>query len=124
MTKRAIILLVLLTVFSISVFAHAPSEIEARFDNDTKILSVLITHSVKDNSKHYTEEVKVELNGKEIIVQKFWYQDDNSKTDLKYKIQIAKPGDKIVIKAKCNISGVKTLTYTVPEPPKEESIEN
>jgi desulfoferrodoxin (superoxide reductase-like protein) len=112
--KRLMIALVLLAV---PLLAHSPKSPKLEYDADTGILSVSITHSVNNASKHYVNKVVVELNGGKIIEQKFKSQTDEEEQHVEYTVIDAKVGDKISITAFCNISGKKKgeLTISLPE---------
>jgi desulfoferrodoxin (superoxide reductase-like protein) len=112
--KRFIVALVL---FVVPLVAHSPKSPELEYDVETGVLSVSITHSVNDASKHYVNKVVVELNGKKIIEQKFRSQTDEEEQQVVYSIIDAKEGDKISVTAFCNISGKKNgeLTVSAPE---------
>lgn len=106
--KKTFILMII-TGFLMVISAHPASKVEAKYNFENKLLTVDFTHSVKDNSKHFITEVKIVLNGKEIISQILNYQDDNVKGELIFKINDTKLGDKINISAKCNKGGTKTF---------------
>jgi desulfoferrodoxin (superoxide reductase-like protein) len=108
--KVFIITLVLLTV---PLLAHTPKSVDLEYDSETGILNVAITHSVNNASKHYVYKVIVELNGKEIIEQKFKRQTDDELQEVVYKVIDAKEGDKIAVTAYCNISGKKKASLEI-----------
>jgi desulfoferrodoxin (superoxide reductase-like protein) len=96
-----------LLVTAMPLVAHPPKGVDLDFDSETGVLSVEMTHSVNDASKHYVKKVTVELNGKKIIEQTFRSQLDEERQQVLYKIIDAKEGDKISVTAYCNISGKK-----------------
>jgi desulfoferrodoxin (superoxide reductase-like protein) len=97
----------LIMLVAVPLFAHPPKNVSLEYDNDTKVLSVMIEHSVKDPSKHYVKEVVVEVNGKKQVEQTFTRQADGEQHDVVYKIIDVDEGDKITVVAYCNISGKK-----------------
>lgn len=107
--KVFILALVLLT----PLVAHPPNSMELNYDSDTGILSIEITHDVKDASKHYISEVEVELNGTKLIEQSLRSQVDNEKQQVLYMVIDAKEGDEITVEAYCNISGKKKAKLSV-----------
>jgi len=104
----------LILAFSMPLlFAHPAVDVTAKFVLPTKNLVVVYQHPVKDVKDHYISEIKVELNGKEIITQKLSTQDTQTTGEVSYKIPEAKAGDKITIKTKCNKMGTKSVDLTV-----------
>lgn len=114
--KALILALVLLT----PLVAHPPSNIELEYDPETGILSVEVAHGVSDASKHYVNEVEVELNGVKLIEQSFRTQVDGEKQHAVYKVIDARVGDKFTVEAYCNISGKKKAQLEVTGPESNE----
>ena len=104
-------------------FAHGPSAIEASYDLDTHILRILALHSVRNADEHYVNKIKVELNGKKIVEQRFQSQTDREHQETLFMIRDAEVGDEVEITATCNISGKKVVSIRVraPEPVEEGS---
>jgi desulfoferrodoxin (superoxide reductase-like protein) len=96
-----------LMLLAVPLLAHPPKGVVLEYDSETSILSISVTHSVNNSSKHYVSKVTVELNGKEIIEQKFKRQTSGEIQEVVYKVIDAKEGDKIAVTAYCNISGKK-----------------
>jgi desulfoferrodoxin (superoxide reductase-like protein) len=112
--------IVLATVLCLlPLLAHAPKSVELEFDPQSGILNVLVTHRVSDASKHYIYKITVELNGEEMVEQKFSSQTNTDEQDVLYSIHDAKEGDKIKVTAFCNISGKRSGEITVVAPEKE-----
>lgn len=101
------LLITALLFVAMPLVAHSPKGVDLDYDTETGVLSVEITHSVNNPSKHYVNKVTVELNGKKIIEQTFRSQLDEEKQQVLYKIVDAKEGDKLSVTARCNISGKK-----------------
>ncbi|MBE0432083.1 hypothetical protein IBX73_01305 [candidate division WOR-3 bacterium] len=93
--------------------AHPPKSIELEYDIGTGILTVEVVHGVSDASKHYVNEVEVELNGTKLIEQSFRSQIDKEKQQVFYKVIDAKVGDKFTVEAYCNISGKRKAQLEV-----------
>ncbi|MCX7994805.1 MAG: hypothetical protein N3A65_03390 [candidate division WOR-3 bacterium] len=104
---------VIATLFTIATFAHPPSEIVAEYDTTSKILQIIVNHSVRDAQKHYINKVEIELNGSKIIEQKSNKQIDNKIQHYIYKIHDARTEDSISIEANCNISGKKKVKVLI-----------
>jgi len=104
----------LILAFSMPLlFAHPAVDVTAKFMLPTKNLVVVYQHPVKDVNDHYISEIKVELNGKEIVSQKLAVQDTQTTGEVSYKIPEAKAGDKITVKTKCNKMGTKSVDLTI-----------
>lgn len=88
--------------------AHPAKEINLKYDNETRLLSVRVIHDVKDFNKHYIEKVWVSVNKKEVVVQSFNGQDNLEKLELHFKLFNLKKGDVISVDSKCNIFRKKT----------------
>ncbi|HHS13514.1 MAG TPA: hypothetical protein ENN03_07060 [bacterium] len=93
--------------------AHAPSELKGSFNAETRVLNVTFSHAVSDANSHYITEIKIFLNGKQIIEQKLLSQENGEGGELVYRIPDAEPGDKLRINARCNKIGAKTLNITI-----------
>jgi len=99
---------------------HPPDSIELVFDTIENMLQVTVHHYVKDLSKHYVNQIVVELNGEKIIEQKFKSQSDSRVQAVGYRIIDARPGDEMVVTAGCNISGRKKAKIVVNEKPEQQ----
>jgi desulfoferrodoxin (superoxide reductase-like protein) len=115
MMKYFVLLFLGLLVLTRPISAHPPSEIELEFNPFEYTLSVIIHHAVNDPGKHYIYKVSVELNGEEIIKQKFKYQYNEDAQLALYQIHDAREGDEITVTAYCSISGKKEATIVVEE---------
>ena len=106
MKKIMLILLMIFTaLYTTTLFAHPPKDILITFDKETSTLKVDIIHDVKDPITHHIDKVIVSLNGNAIITQLSTTQTDKNDDKLIYVIPAAVKGDKIEVKAYCNISG-------------------
>jgi hypothetical protein len=101
---RKLVFLVMFAFFiTARAFAHPPSDIKVNIRGSEIRCDIL--HSVADPTKHYIDQVSVNLNGAKIIQQKFDLQSDNIKQVVVYNIPSLKKGDKLVIGASCNKGG-------------------
>ena len=108
------IYLILIVMFALSMlWAHPASDLEIQFDLETATLTVNYQHQVRDASSHYIEELKVSLNGEEIISQKLGQQADTDGGKLLYIIVDAKADDEIEVISKCNKFGNKKATLKI-----------
>ncbi|MCL2334771.1 MAG: hypothetical protein FWC57_01755 [Endomicrobia bacterium] len=94
-----------------TAFAHPPSKIEITPKGET--LAVTVTHNVKDPTKHYIKEVVVTVNGKEAADKKETRQTHTKTQTASFDIPGLKSGDKVSVKATCNLYGSKTVEITV-----------
>lgn len=116
LTKKIVIniLVIGFILFSGVAFAHPPSTINATFDQDTKILTVQVLHNVPNpTGDHYIQEIKVKLNGKDMILQYFLTQASSGVQNAQYLLIDAKSGDTIEVYALCNKFGDKTITLKI-----------
>lgn len=113
MKKVLLILVVLISIFTLSVSAHPPGEIEMNFNSEEQMLEVTIYHNSNDNTDHFINNVKVYLNDNLHIEQDFIVQTNNQNQYLHYMIPGAKSGDLIRLTADCNKFGSKELEITI-----------
>ena len=110
---------VLIGVLS-SAYAHAPGKVALGFDLEEQLLEVNVKHQVNDGAKHYVDRVSVDLNGKKVIEQTLYAQQNLKDQTLVYRITDAGVGDTISVTASCNISGKKKASLKIAAPPAEE----
>jgi len=82
--------------------AHPPQRIDMNVMN--KAVTAVIYHSSRNPAEHYTFKAILTVNGKEIVVQNFFAQEEG-RTKAIYYIPSMKKGDKVVLKASCNKGG-------------------
>jgi desulfoferrodoxin (superoxide reductase-like protein) len=104
--KKYFIMIMILSAFSF-LLAHPASDLEISFEEETATLSVSYQHQVRDAETHYIEEIKVMLNGEEIIQQKLGKQAETAGGKLSYIIIDAQAEDEIEVISKCNKFGNK-----------------
>jgi len=90
-----------------SAMAHPPKDVELSFNDATKVLMIHVSHAVGNIEKHFIDRVIVKLNKKIVVDQAFDVQDTNEGQSFQYEIPQAKLGDKIIVKAACNVFGKK-----------------
>ncbi len=99
--------LILISIFLIiaSSYAHTPLDIEASYDKDKGVLKIVIIHPVRDSQRHFVDNIKILHNGNIISDKTFISQTDNNMQSINIKSLNLKPGDEIIIEAKCSIYG-------------------
>ncbi|MBN2686660.1 MAG: hypothetical protein JXR85_00645 [Deltaproteobacteria bacterium] len=103
-----------LLLLPLSVQAHPPGTVTLQYDPDAKVLTVTITHSVADGTKHYIESVTIARNGE--LVKTFEYKSQPDKKTFTYEYLIeTQKGDELKVRAGCNYFGSKTNTLIVGE---------
>lgn len=105
MKKILIMTMILVLGLTINVFAHPPGNIEMNFNSSNQMIKVSISHSSKNNSEHFVNEVEIYLNGNLQIEQNFIMQTNAKSQYLHYMLPGAKSGDTIKLVAKCNKYG-------------------
>lgn len=103
--RKITAILIGLFLFSATVYAHPPQEIQVAYDAKTKMLSAVIVHNVSNPATHFIKHVDIALNGKEIIKQEVSRQDNNVSQSVIYVIPDARTGDVISVEGYCSISG-------------------
>jgi hypothetical protein len=110
MNKKGILLLVS-AFFAVSVWAHPPKKVTLTYADGK--LKVVAEHSVSNPAKHYISEIKITVDGKDYKVLTFTSQQTPEQQVVEEAIPDLKAGDKITVKAKCDIFGSKKAEITV-----------
>jgi hypothetical protein len=120
MKKIILISTFFLFVFTqISVFAHAPSGIDAQLNKKSNELNIKVIHDigkspVKDVTKHFVKSILIELNNEKLTELTFSKQENTNFQNAKYKIEkTLKKGDKISITANCSLKGSNKKVITI-----------
>lgn len=94
--------------------ATAPSLVEPTYDLAAKTLSVRIRHWSLVNSLHYIKSVEIKVNEALVSTNKY---DGQPGAEFTYAYELAAgPGDVVVVTARCNLWGSRTVELTIPEP--------
>lgn len=107
---RFIFLFVSLSLYTVLVYAHPPTRVD--ISRNGSIIEIVATHRVPNPQQHYIDVIKVYLNGKTIIEQKFSLQTDNIQKAV-YSIPELKSGDTIEAEAECNQYGELKQTLAI-----------
>jgi len=103
-------LVILFLIFSSQAFTHPASKVTLLVEG--KVLHITVNHNVSNPENHYTEEILVFLNDKEIIRQMFFIQTGDMQK-VSYMIPSLKAGDKVTVKTNCSRGGKRSGTITV-----------
>jgi hypothetical protein len=118
MTTLKTILLILCFVsfigFPTAAQASPPKTVTAEFNIASQTLTVTIDHPSLSYRFHHIGIVEISLNGKPFQVARYGTQPADT-FSYTYTIE-AKPGDALDITVRCNLSGFKTISFTVPNP--------
>ena len=114
--KKIIIILALLVIAGIA-FAHPPKDVVLSYDPATKMMTAIVTHDitaskVSDATKHFVKELSVKINGKDVSVVNYKYQQFGEGESIVFKLDL-KAGDKVSVTAKCSLAGEKTSEFVV-----------
>ena len=112
--KKILIFFSILCISSLA-FAHPPSKIEAEYISGKEELNINIMHPVYDSKTHFIKKVTISKNGKEIISENMKEQQSKTGQELQYVIRNLEKGDKITVKAVCNVYGTKAGTIIIQE---------
>lgn len=108
------VLLAVMFLWNAPAQAHPPKDITVAYDGETATLTVTIEHSVKDEEKHYIEEIRVLRGSTELAQARPGKQTDKEQEVLKVNLPGLKSGDVLTVEAKCNIFGTLRKDVTVP----------
>lgn len=96
-------------------YAHAPTEIEIKYDSASKMLTAKMDHAVQARTEHFIDKLYLKVNGERIIEQSFVMQEKKDVQSVKYYLPDLKMGDNIVLEAYCNKSGKRGKSYIVKQ---------
>lgn len=118
MKKFLSLCLVLIISCAANSFAHSPKTISLKYDQDSRLLTVNIIHTVTNPENHFINKVIVKVNGN-IVITKDDYTSQNTKTEETFTTLLDNvyEGDRIAVEAYCNRAGMKEATISLP--PKE-----
>lgn len=106
MVRLVLLFFIVMTLAQMTpAFGHPPGNIDLEFDVEEHLLRVVAYHTVGDSTKHYVGRIIVELNDKIIVEQQVESQVSSAIQEVIYKIIDVRPGDEIMVTARCNISG-------------------
>ncbi|HNY28905.1 MAG TPA: peroxiredoxin [Candidatus Sumerlaeota bacterium] len=108
-TKRAVfrvgVLAVLLGMVTVTGYAHPPKSPVLSYDAASGVLTVGLTHAVSNVNKHYVKSVEILLNDQSVVKKEYTSQPSEKEWTLTFDVGALKAGDKIKVKATCNIFG-------------------
>ncbi len=107
------LLLLSLWLLPATAGAHGPSEVALSYDSSQGTLTVTITHSVRNPSSHYIDEVSIAKNGEALESHAYESQPDRASFAYTYAVE-AQTGDEITVRAGCNRFGSRQASLTVP----------
>lgn len=97
------------------VEATPPQDIQIFYDGIQQALQVTIIHHSNFPNYHYIKKVTILKNGKPFGEFTYKGQPDKNTVSHSYPA-IVSPGDVFDVTAKCNLYGLKTVKFTVPQP--------
>ena len=110
MRKTLFIILVLISFTGVSGASWAQprytKDMDLKFDNATKQLSIFVPHKVNNPKYHYIPDVTVYLNDNQKVHQYLTRQDDDEGLTLLYRIPEANTGDMISVTASSNMTRI------------------
>lgn len=106
-----------LILLAVSAFAHPPTDIKLEYNSATRMLTITANHPLQNNivsdpARHYLREITVSVNGKIVITETLVFQQSPNGEISSFLLNV-KAGDRISVRAVCNITGVKTAEITV-----------
>jgi len=103
----------LLLMVSMSLMAHPPKKIEAKYNAEKKTIQITLNHDVKDVAAHFIKTVIISVNGKEVLTKSIEKQSSLENEDITIELKDVKSGDEIVITGVCNKFGKKTMKMKI-----------
>lgn len=105
--KRIALFLPILAL-ALGLVAHPASDVKVATDFTAKTVEVSFIHKVGHPTTHFIDEVKIKLNGKQIVTQALSLQSDGKGGKVSYLIPELKKGDVIEADTRCNQGGNKS----------------
>lgn len=99
-------------LFTCSVYAHPPAEIELKFDVSASAIDVTIMHKSDDSNDHHIRKIVVYKNGQEYIVERNHQQVNPTRFLLNIPVNV-KEGDELQVKAYCSEGGSRSASIIV-----------
>jgi hypothetical protein len=114
--KRFIAILALVCIAT-AVFAHPPKDVALSYDQKTMMLSITVTHPIKqspatDPKKHFVKDITLKVNGTQVLITNYSYQQFDEGEIISVKVPL-KAADKVSVTAKCSLAGEKTTELTI-----------
>jgi len=107
------IALCLILIFaSAALFGHGPSSIEVTFNDSLDLLYVKASHSVPSVTAHHIKSIKLIINGKDFVEQKFSRQSNKDFEEAYFLYRKSEADTLIEISASCNIFGSKKVIFS------------
>jgi hypothetical protein len=98
-----ILMLIFTSFLGVQVIAHPPENIDLSFNNQTNILTAIITHNTENPNSHYVESVEVYKNEIQIIDEDYNNQPTSDTFTLTFTID-AVAGDVLKVEARDNFN--------------------
>lgn len=96
-------------------YAHAPSDIEIKYDSNSKMLTAKMEHVVQARTEHFVDKLYLKVNGERIIEHMFTMQEKKESQSVKYYLPDLKIGDNVVLEAYCNKTGKRGKSFIIKE---------
>lgn len=98
-------LLISVFLLSLTLFAHAPSSIEATYNDSLHFIYVKVNHSVPSVTAHYIKSIKLLINGKEVAELRLPKQEAKEFGEAYFLYKRSESDTLAEISATCNIFG-------------------
>ncbi|MEN6374061.1 MAG: hypothetical protein ABFD75_04650 [Smithella sp.] len=104
-----------LLIFPLSASAHSPSDVQLAYNDKEQMLQVTITHGSYFPNSHYVKKVEIQKNSENPFVYEYDSQPNKDTFTYTYKLPLM-DGDRVEVKASCNLFGSKSSSLTVAKP--------
>jgi hypothetical protein len=111
--RKQIIFVLLLLAMALGLVAHPASNVLVTYSNENHVLSLTISHQVRDAADHFISKVTVKVGNAEILTHKLTMQESLTGGVLLYKLPGLASGSRITVITDCNKGGRKTAQITV-----------
>jgi len=100
--------------------ADAPKDVKIEYETATQTLAITITHKSLFPKMHHIKTVEIKKNTAVISSTDYTTQPKEVPYTYTYKLAAAQ-GDKLEVTVTCNMSGSKTVTAIVHQPPSSKA---
>ncbi len=106
--REAVLLLLAICFYPQASHASSPEDVKLKYDINSQMLAVTITHKSAFTNYHYIKTVEIKKDGKLVSTNTYKNQPDPETFTYEYKIPAAE-GATIEVTAICSILGSKTV---------------
>ncbi len=102
-----LLVMLLIPLYSQAVYASSPEDVQLKYNINTQVLLVTITHDTSFKGSHYIKYVEIKKNGATVSINTYSSQPTGKTFTYAYKIPAIEE-DTFVVDCTCNVAGKKS----------------